>query len=439
MFRFIHAADVHLDSPLQNLDQYEGAPTNALRVATREAFDNLIQLAVDEQVDFLLIAGDLYDKDSPDFHTPLHVRKQMTRLQRHDIRVFIIQGNHDATTISKRAFDALTLPDNVHVFSTKTPESIAIDELNVVIHGQGFPTRAVEEDLSANYPAARPGQFNIGLLHTNLGGKEAHDNYAPSTVEGLRLKGYEYWALGHIHKRDRGIGGPTQMIHYSGNLQGRHIRESGAKGCTLVSVDNNHRISMKFKATDVWRWYECVVDAASYSSPDEVLNAVAMDIEKALQSSEDRSLAVRVRATGPTMAHRSLTRLPEHWRDELRRLALDRFEDRVWLEKILWQTRTIKAPSSTELDASYGDLIAGIQQTLPGDEVFADIREQLDTLLKKIPNDTRFETELIDLDDEATTSSLVSEAKELLVARLMDASEPDASEPDADRGMGGVA
>ena len=123
MFKFIHAADIHLDSPLQNLDQYEGAPVESLRVATREAFDNLIQLAIDEQVAFLLIAGDLYDKDSPDFQTPIHVRKKMELLARHDIRVFIIQGNHDATTVAKKAFDALTMPPNVHVFSTKKRSS----------------------------------------------------------------------------------------------------------------------------------------------------------------------------------------------------------------------------------------------------------------------------------------------------------------------------
>lgn len=435
MFRFIHAADVHLDSPLQNLDQYEGAPADSLRVATREAFDNLIQLAIDEQVNFLLIAGDLYDQDSPDFHTPLHVRKQLESLQRHGIRVFIIQGNHDATRITKKSYDVVTLPDNVHVFSTKKPESVCLDELNVVVHGQGFATRAVEEDLSANYPSAKTGWFNIGLLHTNLGGKESHDNYAPSTVEGLRSKGYQYWALGHIHKRDRGIGGPAQIIHYSGNLQGRHIRETGAKGCTLVTVDDNHQISMKFKATDVWRWYECGVDATGIESPDDVLTEVAANIEKALAKADDRSLAVRVRVTGQTAAHRSFQRLSQHWRSVLQRLALDRFEDRVWLEKVRWETRPSQSPSATEVDSSYGDLISGVQQTLADDEVFADIRDQLDTVLNKIPNDPRFESEAIDLDDELTTASLVAEAKELLVARLMDASDPNAGSDEMGTGF----
>ena len=427
MFKFIHAADIHLDSPLLNLDQYDGAPVDAMRVATREAFDQLIQLAIDEQVDFLLIAGDLYDKDSPDFHTPVHVRRKMRELQGHGIRVYIIQGNHDATTVAKKAFDTLTLPDNVHVFSTKKPETQYIDELQVAIHGQGFATKSVEKDLSAKYPNAEAGRFNIGLLHTNLGGKEAHDNYAPSTTEGLMAKGYQYWALGHIHKRDKGIGGQQQMIHYSGNTQGRHIRESGPKGCTLVTVDDKLNISMKFRATDVWRWYECQLNAASCEHPDDVIAVVRSDIEKALQAADDRSLAVRVRVTGQSAAHRKLMKQPDYWRDELRCTALDAFESRVWLEKIKWNTTQPTKPAAQELDAAYGDLIANIDGLAPTNHLIAEVREQLDAMLGKLPTNPRLESEQIDLDDDATVTALIGEAKEFLVARLLEGNDPTLS------------
>lgn len=434
MFKFIHAADVHLDSPLLNLDQYEGAPAEALRVATREAFDNLVQIAIDEQVDFLLIAGDLYDKDSPDFHTPIHVRKKMALLEEHNIRVYIIQGNHDATTVAKKAFDVLTMPPNVYIFSTKKPETFYIDELNVAIHGQGFATKVVEENLSAKYPPAEQGRFNIGLLHTNLGSKDSHDRYAPSTVAGLRKKGYQYWALGHIHKRDKGIGGRNQIIHYPGNLQGRHIRESGPKGCTLVTVDDEMQISTKFRATDVWRWHDCEVDATHFESTDDLLVAVSTNLEKALKEADDRSLAVRVRVQGQSSLHRVFMRHPEHWRDELRRTVLDKFESRVWLEKINWETKSPKNPSTQELDANYGDLIAGIDETIPSDDVFAEIRDQLNAMLNKLPSDVRMDDEIIDLDNEATTVALVTEAKELLISRLLDESEPVSSDSE-----GGIA
>ena len=423
MFTFIHAADIHLDSPLLNLEHYEGAPVDELRVATREAFDNLIQLAIDESVDFLLIAGDLYDKDSPDFHTPIHVRKRFRELDEHDIPVFIIQGNHDATTVAKKAFESLQLPPNVTIFPTNKPKTVYLEHLHVAIHGQGFATKSVTEDLSAKYPPAEPGHFNIGLLHTNLGGRDSHDNYAPSTTDGLISRDYQYWALGHIHKRDKGLGGTNQIIHYSGNTQGRHIRESGPRGCTLVSVDDKHQISMKFRATDVWRWMECQLAATHCETPDDVIADVVADLEKKLQEAEDRSLAVRVRITGQSPAHRLLMKQADHWREQLRHSVLDAFESRVWLEKIQFQTQLNSRPETRELDATYGDLIAGIHDLVPGDEVLAEVREHLDGMLGKLPKDVRL-GEGIDLNDEATVESLVNDAKELLVAQLLEANEP---------------
>ena len=420
MFKFIHAADIHLDSPLLNLDQYDGAPVDALRVATRDAFDNLIQTAIDEQVQFLLIAGDLYDKDSPDFQTPMHVRKKMQELQDAGVEVFIIQGNHDATAVAKRAFEALTLPANVHVFSTKGPETRMLEDLQVAIHGQGFATKSIVDDLSGNYPAAVPGHFNIGLLHTNLGGNTSHDNYAPSTADGLRQKEYQYWALGHIHKRDRGIGGKRQIIHYSGNTQGRHIRESGPRGCTLVTVDDSHNISMKFRPTDVWRWHVCEIDASGSATADDILLSARQDIEKALLSADDRALAVRVRVAGATTAHRSLMNQATHWRDELRRMTLDAFEERVWLEKVKFRTTFPISPASLEIDSSFGDLIAGIRDLVPGEEVVADVRHQLDAMLAKLPTDVRLQSEAFDLDDESMLSTLINDAKDLLVSKLLD-------------------
>ena len=423
MFKFIHAADIHLDSPLLNLEQYDGAPAEELRVATREAFDNLIQLAIDETVDFLLIAGDLYDKDSPDFHTPIHVRRKFRELHDRQIPVFIIQGNHDATTVAKKAFESLQMPPNVTVFPTNKPKTAYLEQLNVAIHGQGFATKSVTDDLSAKYPDAESGQFNIGLLHTNLGGRDSHDNYAPSTTEGLLAKGYQYWALGHIHKRDRGLGGRNQIIHYSGNTQGRHIREAGPRGCTLVTVDAQHQISMKFRPTDVWRWMECQISANQCETPDDVIADVCGDLEKKLQDADDRSLAVRVRVAGASPAHRALMKHPEHWREQLRNSVLDAFESRIWLEEIQFQTRLTTRPAARELDATYGDLIAGIHELTPGDEVLAEVREHLDGMLGKLPRDVRL-GDVIDLNDEATVEGLVNDAKELLVAQLLEVTEP---------------
>ena len=182
MFRFIHAADPHLDSPLQGLEAHDSAPIDVLRGATRRAFENLIQLAIDEPVDFVVIAGDLYDGDWRDYSTGLFFRNQMARLKASGIPVYLIAGNHDAASVISKK---LSLPDNVHVFSTRTPESFSIPELPVVIHGRGFPNRAVPENIAVEYPAAVPGTFNVGLLHTSLTGRPGHDTYAPCSEQDL--------------------------------------------------------------------------------------------------------------------------------------------------------------------------------------------------------------------------------------------------------------
>src|SRR5690554_5608822 len=198
-FRFIHAADIHLDSALHGLERYEGAPVEEIRSATRRAFDNLVELAIDEQVAFVLLAGDLYDGDWKDYNTGLYFSERMGRLREAGIRVFMIAGNHDAASqITKH----LRLPDNVKAFSTHSPETAFVEELSVAIHGQGFVSRAVTDDLSQAYPPGDAQLFNIGLLHTCLDGKPGHEPYAPCTVSGLRSKGYQYWALGHVHKRE---------------------------------------------------------------------------------------------------------------------------------------------------------------------------------------------------------------------------------------------
>ncbi|HEX6986053.1 MAG TPA: DNA repair exonuclease, partial [Planctomycetaceae bacterium] len=213
MFKFLHAADLHLDSPLRGLDRYDGAPVEAIRQATRRAVENLVDLAIAERVAFVLIAGDVYDGDWPDYNTGLFFARQMAKLREAGIAVYLLAGNHDAASVITRA---LTLPDNVAVFPTDAPGTLIHEGANVAIHGQGFRTRAVLDDLSANYPKATPGCFNIGLLHTAAAGCDGHDPYAPCTVEGLRNRGYDYWALGHIHLRQTLCDDGT-FIAYSGN------------------------------------------------------------------------------------------------------------------------------------------------------------------------------------------------------------------------------
>ena len=251
--RFLHASDLHIDSPLRGLDRYEGAPVARLRTATRAALERLVDMAIAERVDFVLFAGDIYDRDWQDFHTGLFFREQLVRLDRANIRVFIVQGNHDAQGVITRQ---LILPPNVTVFSSRTAQTFRIDELAVAIHGRSFPDRAVGEDLVPSYLEPVPDFFNIGMLHTSLNGRVGHDTYAPTDLATLLAKGYDYWALGHVHARE--VVSEAPRVVFPGNLQGRKADETGPKGCELVTVQAGW-IEAEFVALDVVRWNKLVV------------------------------------------------------------------------------------------------------------------------------------------------------------------------------------
>ncbi len=330
MFRFIHAADPHLDSPLQGLEAHEGAPTDLLRGATRRAFENLVRLAIDEAIDFVVIAGDIYDGDWKDYSTGLFFRGQMVRLRDQGIPVYLIVGNHDAASVISKK---LSLPENVHVFSTRTAESKEVGGHPVVIHGRGFPNRAVPENLAKDYPQAVPDKFNLGLLHTSLTGLPGHDTYAPCSEADLREKSYGYWALGHIHQ-------PAVISHdpwivFAGNCQGRHIRETGPRGCRLVTVNDSLQVeSAEWRPLDVVRWANLKIDFTGSDQETEALHRVSAAMEDAVAAAEGRLLAARLVISGTTALHGSLHRDQQRWRAELLARAQDHGNEAIWIERI---------------------------------------------------------------------------------------------------------
>lgn len=330
MIRFIHAADPHLDSPLQGLELHQGAPVEVLRGATRRAFENLVSLAIEETVDFVLIAGDLYDGDWKDYGTGLFFRSQMVRLQAEGIPLYLVAGNHDAASaITKK----LSLPPNVHPFSTRTAESMPVPGHPVVIHGRGFPNRAVPENLAREYPMAVPGQFNVGLLHTSLTGREGHDTYAPCSEADLRDKGYHYWALGHVHQPE--VISKDPWIVYAGNCQGRHVKETGPRGCRLVTVNEGLQVeNVEWRSLDVVRWEELRIQLAGVDSEADALRLVSDAMGKAVHAAEGRLVAARMIVTGTTPLHGSLHRDGQHWRAQFLARAQDHGPEGIWIERI---------------------------------------------------------------------------------------------------------
>lgn len=413
--KFIHAADVHLDSPLKGLERYEGAPVEEIRSATRRAFDNLVELAVEEGVAFVLLAGDLYDGDWKDYNTGLYFVDRMRQLEVANILVFIVAGNHDAASqITKQ----LRLPDNVTLFATNKPQTVVLEELGVAIHGQGFAKRAVTEDMSLAYPQGDPHLFNIGLLHTCLDGKPGHEPYAPCSVDGLRTKGYKYWALGHVHTRE--IISEDPWIVFPGNIQGRHIREVGSKGCTLVTVENGEVDRLEHRSLDVLRWTRCTVDVSTSTTLDEVYAQVRNEFEKALDEADSLPVAARLVLKGSSLVHDELQDEAGQWIQEYRALATGLSGAGIWLEKVsLETTPTVTVDDLLERD----DALAGLLQvihSLEVDSVAIDrLAEEVAPLRQKLPAELLGGEDGYDPSDNKYLSSLMGDIKELLTRRLL--------------------
>lgn len=299
--RFLHAADVHLDAPLRGLEAREGAPVEELRMATRRAFQHLLALALREQVDFVVIAGDLFDGDYSDVRSWAWTAKEFQSLAQAGIPVFLIRGNHDSLGGSSRQ---LRWPENVHEFRGDRPDTRILGHLGVAVHGQSFPARAVTEDLAAGYPDPVPGAFNIGLLHTSLSGDAEHEPYAPTRPEVLKLKGYDYWALGHIHTLRR-VHEDGPVILYPGCTQGRHVHERGEKGCVIVTVEGRGVRDVAFHALDVVRWERLTIDLGPDDDRDALLDRAEQRLAD-LQATAGRPLAVRVVLRGRCRAHHAL-------------------------------------------------------------------------------------------------------------------------------------
>ena len=419
--RFIHAADLHIDSPLRGLSRYEGAPLERLRGATRRALERLVDLAIEEQVDFVLLAGDLYDRDWLDFHTGLFVREQMALLGRKNIRVFMVQGNHDAQGVITRQ---VPWPDNVKVFGHRKAETVRIDALAVAIHGQSFSDREVPEDLVPGYPDAVSGFFNIGLLHTSLTGIAGHDTYAPTSLPVMKTKGYDYWALGHVHARQ--VVSEHPRVVFPGNLQGRHARETGAKGCELVNVEGA-AVDARFVPLDVVRWHQIQMDLQPVPSLDDLPRHLTQALQAAVADSGDVLHAVRVLLTGETTLHALEARQPGTLAAAVQAAAQDVLGAEVWIEKVRLDLRSpVDRAQLAQGNDALGELVRWVDVLSADSLALGEFcRDALSEVLAKVPPEVHAAVaqennadDLPHLDDLAALLALVKDAEGTLLARL---------------------
>jgi DNA repair exonuclease SbcCD nuclease subunit len=414
--KLIHAADLHLDSPLVGLERYEGAPVSELRRATRGALERLVELCIAERADVLLVAGDLFDGSWRDYSTGLFLCERMARLREAGVRVVWIRGNHDAAS---RLRKHLRMPENVRELSHEEPESVELEALNLVVHGQGFPEAAVKEDLTRRYPAPVAGAVNVGLLHTALDGREGHAPYAPCTLTALVDRGYDYWALGHVHSHE--VVSRAPFVVYPGNLQGRHVKETGPKGAVVVSFDSARVLEVEHRALDVVRWERVSVDAGAVASLDDLGDAVQRALARASQSAGERLLAARVELVGQSAAHALLKADPERALSTVRAAALD-VDAPVWIERAVVNTRPL-----------LGELAQAVPVTGPLGELGREIAAlradpaALATFVAELPGLAELLRKLRPAGGEGAAQvpeAVLDDARELLLARLSELGGP---------------
>jgi DNA repair exonuclease SbcCD nuclease subunit len=380
--KFIHTADIHLDSPLVGLAAYQNAPVEALRTATRDAFSRLVSEAIDEAVDFIVIAGDLYDGNWKDYNTGHFFVREMGRLNAAAIPVYLLYGNHDAESEMTRR---LSFPPNVHLFDTRKPSTHRIESLRVALHGRSFKDAATLDNLAIGYPDAVPGWLNIGVLHTALEGDAAHARYAPCSLAELNAKGYDYWALGHVH--EHAVLQRAPWVVFPGNLQGRHIRETGPRGAVLVTADETGIVDVQRRIVDVLRWERLEVDLAQAADLAGVVALAGAALTDLLSAQPDaRPLALRLRLVGRSAAHGELFGSAALLREEMLALGASLGGDRVWIEKVVLATTPMLDAAQIRLRA---DALADLQAVLAevGDdaEFLRSLTDDLRGLAGKAP------------------------------------------------------
>ncbi|SDB91584.1 metallophosphoesterase family protein [Paraburkholderia lycopersici] len=411
--KFIHAADIHLDSPLHGLSAYPDAPAVQLRNATRDALRLLVDRAIEEDVAFVVIAGDLYDGDWKDHNTGIFFGQQMGRLRKAGIRVFALWGNHDAESEMTKK---LTLPDNVVVFSHRKPETHRLDHLKVALHGQSFKDKAVVENLAVGYPPPVSGYYNVGVLHTALEGYAAHASYAPCTRAELYAKGYDYWALGHVHEFQQWSEQST--IVFPGNLQGRHIRETGRRGAVLVTVEGA-RTEVERLYFDVLRWESVRVDASDCLSVADLSRKIGASLEALLSVDPHVPRAVRVTVTGKSPAHGLFFGRATQLRAEVLNQIGIIGNDRLWLEKVKLETAAADtAAAQNEQLEALADLRQILEAATQDPEFLTLLERDLRAFVGKVRSEVKEDAPLLELAREGKLATLVEQVGPALLARL---------------------
>ena len=398
--KILHTADIHLDSPLRSLALREPGLRDRIQTASRTALTRIVDVALAEDVAALLIAGDLFDGAERSARTAAFLALQLDRLRERGIRVFYIKGNHDA---ENPLTGELSLPDNVHVFDGRGSKVQLADGL--WIHGVSFSGRHAPNSLLPKFPAPVEGAINVAMLHTSLGGAEGHDPYAPCSVGELTAAGFDYWALGHVHRRQ--VHSQAPWVVMPGMPQGRDIGESGPKSATLVTIGDT--IGIKEVTTSAVEFRQVQIDATETESDDDLREVLRRRLREMAGNLESDSAVIRLVLTGRAPRRWQILRDQDVWTDTAAQFALE--TGVLWLDKLLFDLSESAAPGPGPTDE-----LAEIMKTIREEPGFAETcRADIEGILRELPPGQRARL----MPDEAAMDQLAQRLAKIGTARIL--------------------
>ena len=418
--RFVHAADLHLDSPFTGIrSEAPQHVAQALYRATFDAYESIVDLCLSEQVDALLVAGDVYDGADRSLRAQQAFMRGLRRLDDAGIRSFVCHGNHDPLD----GWEAeLAYPDSCHRFGPewKAVPVIEGDPDRGMVYGISYPRQVVERNLVSELGDVESGPFTIGLLHANVGDKPGHAPYAPCSLGDLAGTGIDYWALGHVHTREV-MQAQHPAVVYPGNPQGRHINETGARGVYLVEVEGED-VRLDFRPMDTVRWARIEVDASEVDTEQGLHDRLSQRVQEAVDSADGRSLVVRVTLAGRTPLHSTLRRAG--YLEDLRESILnEEFAGQspfAWCERIEDETAS---PIDRDELLKGSDFLAEVLRISDQTRANPELRDRVVSGLTEL-FDHRPLQRLLEADDpredNSNMDSLIAEAEAEVITLLLD-------------------
>lgn len=415
-FSFVHAADLHLDSPFKGISEVNEEIGSELAEATFRAFNRLIDLCIEKRVDFLLIAGDVYDGADRSLRAQLRFLDDLERLSKAGIGAYIVHGNHDPLD----GWSAnLNWPPKVHIFHGKSVQEVLVErdgEAIARICGISFHTRKITTNLARKFskvPTSKEDPFTIGLLHCNVGTETGHEPYAPCTLKDLTNLDFDYWALGHIHKRS--VLNDSPPVIYPGSPQGLNPKEDGERGCYFVEVDGKGRPTPQFIEVDSMRWFVEELPIDAMDTEQDLVSKISDLLEDIRQRANGRPSIFRLILTGRSAIHASISRkgFTEDLLANMR--ENEEGEERiVWVESIEDNTHSeIDTDSLLEREDFVGDLVRLFDEMLKSKKKSAEIKEHLEPLFSS-PRGRK----LLDPVDDEHVAELLGRAETLCLDRL---------------------